>query len=469
MNTGIKVHTLGGITTPGTDLTPPASIYFVHYPRYTYYMSSNAPLEGRFSIIRKLPFFYGWVMLPVAALALFMSGPGQTYTISVFIDPMIAELGWSRTMVSGLYTAGSLTAGAAMILVGRLLDRYGARVLLTVVTIVFGLAALWMSQVDQPAELYLGMTAVRALGQGSLMLISTTLIAIWFVEKRGKAVAISMLGMAASQAIFPIITLWLIENLGWRNAWATLGFALWGVLLLPIVLLVRRSPESIGQKPDGRKDTTIELNTTPNSTVSQEVSFSLHQAMKQRTFWLLLITGMGLPMITTATFFHHISLMGSKGIDPAVAASVYIIVGPTNMVGNFTAGLLSDKIRNRFLLVAGQLMLIASLLWLLTISSPWQAIVYGGIIGFTIGFSSNINTVIWANYFGRLSLGSIRGVASTCMVISAALGPLPFGLLFDQTGTYSQAILYSLALPLVCTITALLAKPPRTNTIQIDL
>ena len=139
------------------------------------------------------------------------------------------------------------------------------------------------------------------------------------------------------------------------------------------------------------------------------------------------------------------------------------------MVGNLTSGFLSDKIHNRYLLVAGQLMLIASLLWLLTIGSPWQAMVYGGIIGFTIGFSSNINTVIWANYFGRQSLGSIRGVASTCMVISAALGPLPFGLLFDQTGTYSQAILYSLALPLICTITALMARPPRTDILPKDL
>ncbi len=426
-------------------------------------MSPDAPSEGRFSIVKKVPFFYGWIILPIAALALFMSGPGQTYTISVFIDPMIAELGWSRTMVSGLYTAGSLTAGAAMVLVGRLLDRYGARVLFTTVTIVFGLAALWMSQVYKPVELYLGLAAVRTLGQGSLMLISTTIISIWFVEKRGKAVAAGMLGMAASQAIFPPITHWLIGNLGWRNAWATLGFALWSVLLLPILLLVRRTPESIGQQPDGIKESPINPDKIQYATAVQEASFSLHQAMRTRTFWLLLVTGTALPLLTTATFFHHVSLMGSKGINPGVAASVYIAIGPMNMVGNLTAGFMVDKVTNRYLLAAGQLMLAASLVWLLTINSPWQALVYGGIIGFTIGFSSNINTVIWANYFGRRSLGSIRGVSTTSTVISSALGPLPFGLLFDQTGTYSQAILFSLAIPLICTITALLARPPRTD------
>jgi len=109
---------------------------------------------------------------------MFMSGLGQTYNISIFVDPMIAELGWSRTMVSGLYTAGSLTAGAFMILAGRLLDRYGARIMLTAVAALFGLAALWMSQVNNQVELYLGLAALRALGQGAIGLFSTTLIAI---------------------------------------------------------------------------------------------------------------------------------------------------------------------------------------------------------------------------------------------------------------------------------------------------
>jgi predicted MFS family arabinose efflux permease len=174
-------------------------------------------------------------------------------------------------------------------------------------------------------------------------------------------------------------------------------------------------------------------------------------------------------MLTTATFFHHISLMGSKGISAEVAASVFIIVGPTNMVGSFTAGFLADKFRNRYLLAAGQILLAISLIWLLTINSSWQALFYGGLIGFTIGFSSNINHVIWANYFGRQSLGSIKGISTTSMVVSSALGPLPFGLIFDLTGTYSQAILFSLAVPAICLLFALLARPPqiRTDTEQI--
>ena len=146
-------------------------------------MQAFNPPKDQSSIVARVPFFYGWVILAVSALALFISGPGQTYSVSMFVDPIIADLGWSRTSVSGLYMAGSITAGVIMILVGRLLDKYGARVMITAVCILFGLAAIWMSSVDHPLKLYAGFVAIRTLGQGSLTLIPTTLIALWFVRR----------------------------------------------------------------------------------------------------------------------------------------------------------------------------------------------------------------------------------------------------------------------------------------------
>ena len=122
------------------------------------------------------PFFYGWIVLAVAGLALFASGPGQTFSISVFIDPIIEDTGWSRTLVSGMYTAGSLTGALAMIFVGRLLDRYGARTMLVAVGFLFGIAVASMGAVRHPAQLYAGFVGIRSLGQGSLTLIPTTLI-----------------------------------------------------------------------------------------------------------------------------------------------------------------------------------------------------------------------------------------------------------------------------------------------------
>ena len=167
-------------------------------------MRPESPVStSRQSWVSRLPFFYGWVILVVAGSAGFMSGPGQTYGVSVFINPIIDDMGWSRTTVAGLYTAGSLTAATTMVFVGRLLDRYGARVMLMVIGTLFGFALLGMSAVSEPIHLYAGFAAIRTLGQGSMTLVSTTLVAIWFVRLRGRVMALYSLGMAASQAGFP--------------------------------------------------------------------------------------------------------------------------------------------------------------------------------------------------------------------------------------------------------------------------
>ena len=429
-------------------------------------MRSTRDSAGRTSIVARVPFFYGWVILAVSALGIFISGPGQTYSVSIFVDPIISDLGWSRTLVSGLYTVGSLTAGAVMILVGRLLDRYGARVMMTSVGILFGLAALWMSSVDHPVKLYAGFAAIRILGQGSLTLIPTTAIALWFVRWRGKATAIGALGAALSQAAFPILIHILIGNIGWRNAWLVLAFIIWAVLLLPAAVLVRRSPESVGLLPDGQHIQSLEQAGNGKGNVVQEINLTLSEALRTRTLWLLLFANSAQPLIATALIFHHISLLASKGIPSGVAASVFGIMAPMSILGNFVAGFMADRFSNRYLLAVGQGLLAVTMLLTFLIASAWQAFLYGAVMGLSTGFLMTISAVIWPNYYGRLHLGSIRGVATAGMVAFAALGPLPFGFIFDLTGSYSLATLIFLALPVSCAIAAFMAHPPRKGEIM---
>ena len=411
--------------------------------------------------VSRLPFFYGWIILVVAGSAGFMSGPGQTYGVSVFINPIIEDTGWSRTTVAGLYTAGSLTAATTMVFVGRLLDKYGARVMLMVIGTLFGFALIGMSAVSEPIHLYAGFAAIRTLGQGSMTLVSTTLVAIWFVRLRGRVMALYSLGLAASQAVFPPLIHILTSSVEWRGAWIILAFMAWGVVILPAMVLVRRSPESVGLLPDGDS---IAIREAPSQRsphrVSAEVNWTLMEVFHTRAFWLLIFAGSSQSLISTALVFHHVSVMGSRGLDPGVAASVLSVLAPLSLVGMFLGGFLSDKIPNRYLLAVGQAILAVAMLWILVISQNWQAFVYGGMLGLAGGLLMTTNAVIWANYFGRRNLGSIRGVVFTSMVAFAALGPLPFGILFDLTANYTSAVLVFLALPVLCAAAALLAPPP---------
>lgn len=398
-------------------------------------------------------------MLAASGLVMFISAPGQTYVVSIFVEPMINELGWSRTLFSGLYTGGSLTAALAVPFVGRMLDKFGGRVVLVVVAVLFGFATLLISRVETPAHLFAGFVAIRALGQGSLSLIATTLAAMWFLRMRGRAMAFMSLASPASQAAFPLLVFFLIAAVGWRNSWIVLSGIIWITLIPAGILLVRRSPEAVGMLPDGERRPMQDA--SAQSVTPGDGDWTLAEAIRTRAFWLLLFVGMSLSMIGTALAFHHISLFVSKGLGIGLAAGVLSFMAPMALVGTFTAGFLSDKIPNRYVMAAGQFLFVVVMAWAIWMDAPWQAFVYGGVMGFAQGTIMTINNVIWPNYFGRTHIGSIRGVAGTAMVAFSALGPLPFGFLFDRTGDYDRAILAFIGVPIACGILILLAVAPR--------
>ena len=369
-------------------------------------------------------------------------------------------MGLSQTAFAGLYTAGSLTAAAAMVLVGRLLDWLGARVMLTAVGVLFGLGALWMSTVSNQGELYVGIAVMRLLGQGALTLVPTTLVALWFIRWRGRVMALNSLGSAISQSAFPLLLVLLLSHLSWRDTWATLAFVIWGVIVLPVVLLVRRSPESVHLLPDGDSLPVRPSRRPESARVNRETNYSLSEAMGSRAFWLLLLAGASQPLISTALIFNNESFISSKGLDTAVAASIFVPMAPMMLVGSFVSGFLLDKYPSRYLLATGPVLIAAAMFWTFLMTAPWHALVYGGMLGFAGGIFVTTNAVIWPNYFGRRHLGSIRGVAATASVAFAALGPVPFAFLHDLSGDYLVPVQVFLILPVLSAVAALAAVPP---------
>jgi len=405
--------------------------------------------------------FYGWVIVAVATLAMFMSSPGQTYVAAVFVDPIQRDTGWSRTLISGLYTAGSLTAAAGLFLIGRLMDRYGPRKALVVVSVSFGLTALGMSRVTQPLHLYAGFVLLRLLGQGSLTLIPTTMVAQWFVRLRGRAISVTSVGAIAGQATFPPLLHLLIARTDWRMAWVVQAGLVWALLLPPVLLFVRRMPESMGLRPDGDPPRAATGQAAAATTEPREEEWTPGEAFRSPTFWLLMAAAASHPLISTALTFHHVSFMASRGLDATTASMVFTVMAPFSLVGTLLAGAVVDRFVVRHLLVAAQGGLMVALLWSATISMPWQAVVYGGLLGLTSGFGMTLQSVVWPSYFGRRHLGSIRSVAAASMIASAAIGPLPFGWLFDLTGSYNLGILIFLMLPALSAAAAAAAVPPR--------
>ena len=418
--------------------------------------------------IKSLPFYYGWVIVAVAGLAHFTSAPGQTYVTSVFLEPMIEDLNWSRTLFSGMYTAGSLIAALFMVVVGKALDRFGSRKMLATLCVLMGFSCIWMSGVSTQWQLLLGFAALRTIGQGSFGLVSSTMISIWFIRIRGRATAVASFGGAASMAIFPVIVHFFVALYDWRVTWLILGVSVWCILLIPSVLLVRRSPESVGLIPDG-EIVDIEGNncTTEKSYVEEdEFSYTLSDALRTRALWMLTLSSLAVPLVMTGLMFHHVSILGAQGISSQMAAVTLGIFGPLMLVFSVVSGLLADRFPGRYLLALGQAILVVAMLWVFVIGSSWQAIIYVVISAAAVGLVHTTGTVIWANYFGRAYLGSIRGFATTVMVAFSAMGALPFGFIYDWTGTYDMALWVLMGLPFTALIFSLFASPPRRDNVS---
>jgi sugar phosphate permease len=414
-----------------------------------------------FADVPRLPFYYGWIIVGVAILAQFISGFGHPYVASVFIDHIKQELGWSLTVISGMYTAGSLIAAPLLLFVGRLLDRFGSRLILAVICLLMGVVTILMSRISHPTHLLAGFAIVRLLGDSSLNLVSIALVSLWFMRLRGRATAVASLGLATSHSMLPLLAQLLIDRYGWRDAWVGFGFIIWTILLIPTLLLIRNSPESVGLLPDGTPGRADKPKKRAPGPKFREINFTLPQALRTRTLWLLLVSSISLPLIITGLLFHHIPLMQTRGLSSQLAAASLLLWGPSMILGNFTGGFLVERIESRFLLAGVQIVLILALLLNLLIAAPWQMFAYVALAGSSVGVYMTCYAVTWSNYYGRLHLGAIRGVASMNTLLFSALGALPFGMIFDITGSYDMAILVLLGVPVVSGIAGLLSLPPR--------
>jgi len=419
--------------------------------------------------VARTPFYYGWIVLVIAALGSFASGPGQTFTFSVFQNSFIDDLSLSSTSVSTLYLFGSLTAAGMIIFIGRSLDKYGPRRMMVFAVVCLGLGAMWLSQVNSAWQLFVGFAIMRTMGQGALSLIPATMVSVWFVRKRPMALALMALGGAIASGIYPFYGATLIENFGWRIAWIAIAITGWVLLILPAIVFIRSSPESIGLKPDG--DTYKFEKESAKSKKKSDViehNWTVKQAVRSRMMWFLVFAGSAQSLVGTGVAFQQVSIMTSKGLSIGAAAGVFGIMAPSAIAGQFIAGYLASRMPVRYLIAAGQFGLVLAMIMLLRTDQLWQAYAYGVVLGLNQGFLMNLNQVVWPAYFGRKHLGSIKGVANFGMMASAALGPLPLALSIDQTGSYTLGLYAYMALPPLCGIAAILAGNPRSPRRQLE-
>ncbi len=409
--------------------------------------------------MQRIPFFYGWVVLAAGTLGNIMTSPGQTYSISIFIEYFIVDLDISRSLVSTFYTVGTLAGSFALPFVGRQIDRRSPRIIAAIISVLFGFACIYMSTIQNGWMLLIGFVAVRMLGQGSLGLVSTYVVNQWWLRRRGAMMGISGVLMALlGVGIFPSLPNWLIPQVGWRMTYAILGVALL-VIMVPVSLIFYRSrPETFGLLPDGAA-TPSKLVTTKGEV--EEEDWTAQEASRTTAFWII-AGGLGsVSMLSTGLTFHMVSIFTDNQLSTDAAAAVFIPIAVTTAIVNLGSGILVDRMPVRFLLMAALLLQVAALWMAPALTGLVMAISYGIVLGSLNGLQRTVSTVVYASYFGRRYLGSISGIASTIMVAGSALGPLPMALARDTLGEYNQALYFLSILPLVLAGVSLFMQRPR--------
>ena len=442
-------------------------------------------------------FFFGWLMVAAGALILFASGPGQSHTFSVFLTVVAEDLGLSYTEVSFAYGVATLAAAFGLPFAGRQVDRRGARRVLAVVSALLGAAAIAFGFVNGLVVLALGFAAVRYLGQGCLFLGTSNIIAQWFERQRGFALGLIWLGFSASVALHPPFAQWLIETVGWREAWFWLGISSWA-LLLPALWFVRNRPEDVGLRPDGipapapdrgpepgsrpqisrtdvdrtdaasdpsppgAHDRGSEAAARPGTDQPEITGLTLKQALRTSTFWIVALGLSLLSLLMTGLFFHQVAVFQHRGLDPHVATRVFAITALVSVVSAPVLGRIMDRSPSQLVLAGAQIVMAAALVALHLVVDVATAIVYAVVFGLA-GASVQVNVgYLWADYFGRRHLGSIQGTGQTALIVGASLGPLPFSLSLDLTGDYSAALIgAAIVSVLVAIAAAVFLRHPR--------
>nr|WP_232718539.1 MFS transporter [Bacillus sp. FJAT-45037] len=404
--------------------------------------------------------YYGWVIVFICSFAVFLSGPGQTYSNSVYIDEYIRYFGWSRSEISGIYSIATLCAGMLMIFVGRYVDRFGQKTMLIIVGTSLGLACFFNSFVSNIWMMAFGFFLIRLFGQGSMTLVPTTLVPQWFIKKRGRALSFMAIGSFASAAFFPIVNTWMINTWDWQTSWQVWGSVLLFIFVPLVIIGIKNKPEDIGLLPDGISTNLTSKDKTSNQSFITEIDWTLNEAMKTKAYWLVLICVAIPALVNTGITFHLLSIFGANELTPQLAATILSMMALVGFPISFAAGFILEKVRTNLLLTVIFILEIALLVMLLFTNTIWMAILFGVLWGTASGLERITLNIIWPNYFGRKYLGSIKGTAVTVMVIGSSLGPLPFGVGYDVFQSYTQVLLLAMIFPVIGLVCSLLAKKP---------
>ena len=418
--------------------------------------------------MRERKVFYGWYIVAVGFVANVASAFSLASTLSVFLKPLTAELGVSRGVFSLLRSGEGIIAASMAPLIGTLVDRYGGRWMMALGAISVGIGYVALSYVENFSQFLLVRWSLVTVGDAFMgYMVINIVIARWFYRRRGRAIAFSGMGIGFTKVFMPIAAASLILWLGWRQTWLIFGLVTMALVVGPALWVVRRSPEEIGLNADGesRSSEAKEEQKTRHPSASylaaaQDVLWTRSEAARTRAFWLLVVM-FGVSSIgVTGLNLHVFAYVSDVGHSPVVAATVMSVIASMQLASPLAWGLVAERMDPRSAAMCKFIIQGTGLA--LAITTPNIVFLYAGFLLYVIGLGGSmvLAEILWANYFGRLSLGKVRGLGLLLTQGLAALGPPFFGFMFDVTQGYGLSFAIFVGALLASGMLSLMLRPP---------
>ena len=431
-------------------------------------MEDAAYLEQR----TKPRLFYGWYIVAVGFLSNVASSFALASTLAIFLKPLTTDLEVSRGVFSLLRSGEGIIGACLAPLIGVMVDRQGGARLMAIGTSLVGVGYLFLGHIDSFAQFVFIRLALVTVGDALMgASVVNIVIARWFVRHRGRALAISSMGVGFAKVCMPVVGAWLILMFGWRHTWTIFGIGAIALGVAPALLVVRKSPEDMGLRPDGdvmvaqRRNIAAAPKVARLAALKDDVHWTSREALRTSAFWLLAIT-FGIASIgVTGLNLHIYSYVTDLGYSAVAAASVMSVIASMQLASPLAWGFLTERIDARY---AAMLRFVVQALGLgLAVLMSGQLFwLYVGFFLYGIGLGGNmvLPDILWANYFGRLSLGQIRGMGILISQVLAAIGPPFFGFLFDITGGYGLSFaIFGIVLMVSAILSLMLRQPAKRS------
>ena len=409
----------------------------------------------------KTKLYYGWIIVLVAGLASVAQTVYFGPVFGSFLKPITSEFGWTRSQYLGATSLGGIVGGFASFFMGPILDKYGSKWIMLIGVSLISTAIFLTAHVHNMAEFY-AVTIMGQLGSQSMIALAiSTVLPKWFVKKRGRALAFANLGVRAGVGLHPLWVQAVIAAIGWRDTLMIFTVVILSLTAVPIFFFMKRQPEDIGLFPDGEDPNKPSEKTAKSGRMQiQDRSFTLKQVLKLKSFYLLVISFFIASFSSGGIIANIIPMLTDNGLSSSQAALIVTMWSTIGLIGTLGGGFIAERVPIKYMAAFVYAVLAVGMFVLGNVHSMQMGLVFVVVHGIVWGAWNNLQIQLFADYYGRKHIGSIRGFVAPISTVVGAMAPITLASMYDWKHSYTLILSIFMCTMLLAAVMMTMTRPP---------